>query len=77
MQFTGIKHREGFFRLATLQRWLVIVTGTQYIEEMRKASEDELTRIDAASQVRLYQDSFLLFVPDNVITLSRTYLSVF
>ncbi|KJA25790.1 hypothetical protein HYPSUDRAFT_37266 [Hypholoma sublateritium FD-334 SS-4] len=44
------KHRVNLFKLATLQRWLVIVAGTQYIEELRKASEDDLAPIDAASQ---------------------------
>lgn len=77
MKFTVSKHRGGFFKLATLHRWLVIVTGTQYIEELRKASEDELAPIDAASQVRLYQHSFLSSSANNNITLSRIYLDIF
>ncbi|KAF8973584.1 cytochrome P450 monooxygenase [Flammula alnicola] len=44
------KYRPSIFKIATLNRWLVIVTGTQFIEELRKATEDEVSLIDVANE---------------------------
>ncbi|KAF9478052.1 cytochrome P450 [Pholiota conissans] len=35
-------HRSAIYKLATLNRWLVVVNGTQFMEELRKAPEDEI-----------------------------------
>jgi len=40
------KYRPGIFKVATLHRWLVIVTGSQHIEELRKATEEELSVVE-------------------------------
>ncbi|KAJ3508841.1 hypothetical protein NLJ89_g5533 [Agrocybe chaxingu] len=33
----------GIFKISTLSRWLVVITSTQHIEELRKAPEEEVT----------------------------------
>ncbi|KIM47830.1 hypothetical protein M413DRAFT_22429 [Hebeloma cylindrosporum] len=40
------KYRPRIFKVATLSRWLVIVTGPQHVEELRKATEEELSVVE-------------------------------
>ena len=36
-----------------MTRWQVIVSGTQYVEDMRKAPDDVLSFMEAVKEVRL------------------------
>jgi hypothetical protein len=40
-----------------MNRWLVIVSGEKYIEEFRKAPDDELDIASAAEEVSTVHDS--------------------
>ncbi|KIK94712.1 hypothetical protein PAXRUDRAFT_11881 [Paxillus rubicundulus Ve08.2h10] len=43
------KHKGSPFKVAGLYRWTVVVSGSQFVEEVRKASDDELSFMDAAN----------------------------
>ncbi|KAF9231272.1 cytochrome P450 [Melanogaster broomeanus] len=48
------KHKAAPFKVATLYNWMVVVSGRQYLEEMAKSPEDELSILEASN------DSFKL-----------------
>ncbi|KAF8167722.1 cytochrome P450 [Crassisporium funariophilum] len=45
------KYGPGIFKIANLNRWVVVIAGTQYIEELRKAPEDEVSFGEAAKEL--------------------------
>lgn len=59
------KYGPRIFKIATLNRWLVVVSGTQHIEELRKAAEDDVSFTAAAHKV-----GAPLFPPPSHSTLS-------
>ncbi|KAF8844182.1 cytochrome P450 [Paxillus ammoniavirescens] len=44
------KHKGTPFKVADLYRWTVVVSGPQLVEEVRKASDDELSFAEAANE---------------------------
>ena len=44
------QYHPGIFKIAILDRWLVVVTGAELIEDIRKAPEDELSFISATKE---------------------------
>ncbi|KAL0951447.1 hypothetical protein HGRIS_008136 [Hohenbuehelia grisea] len=44
-------YKPGIFKVASLNRWTVVVTGQRLIEEMRKAPDDHLSFPQAANEV--------------------------
>lgn len=51
---TTVQSSSGIFRYPTLSRWIVVVAKSKYIEELRKAPEDELSASEAMSEVCLW-----------------------
>ncbi|KAF8807759.1 cytochrome P450 [Phlegmacium glaucopus] len=45
------KYHPGIFKIAILDRWIIVVTGTGFIEDIRKAPEDELSFISATNEL--------------------------
>ncbi|KIK77776.1 hypothetical protein PAXRUDRAFT_834874 [Paxillus rubicundulus Ve08.2h10] len=43
------KHKGAPFKVANLYRWMVVVSGSQSVEDMRKASDDELSLAEASN----------------------------
>ncbi|KAF8844184.1 cytochrome P450 [Paxillus ammoniavirescens] len=43
------KHKGTPFKVANLYRWTVVVSGLQFVEEVRKASDDELSLLEASN----------------------------
>ncbi|KIJ09984.1 hypothetical protein PAXINDRAFT_102115 [Paxillus involutus ATCC 200175] len=43
------KHKGALFKVADLYRWTVIVSGPQFVEDVRKASDDELSFMEATN----------------------------
>ncbi|KIJ21175.1 hypothetical protein PAXINDRAFT_65823 [Paxillus involutus ATCC 200175] len=43
------KHKGTLFKVPGLYRWTVVVSGPQFLEDMNKASEDELSFMEAAN----------------------------
>ena len=48
-----IQYKGGLFRVPLLTRWTVIVTGPKFIEELRKAPDEQLSFEDAIDEVCL------------------------
>lgn len=44
--------RPGIFRIATLNRWIVVVCGTKFVEELRKAPDTDVSYEEALNDVR-------------------------
>ena len=51
--------------MANLDRWLIVVTGTEFIEDVRKAPEDELSFISATNEASSLDTSSLQFLLSN------------
>ncbi|KAF9246259.1 cytochrome P450 [Melanogaster broomeanus] len=43
------KHKAAPFKVATLHRWLVVVSGSQYLEDIARRPDDELSAVEAAN----------------------------
>ncbi|KAF9244074.1 cytochrome P450 [Melanogaster broomeanus] len=41
------KHKGGAFKVVNMYSWLVIVSGTRYVDDIRNASDDELSNMEA------------------------------
>lgn len=53
----------GIFRYPTLTRWIVVVTKSKYVEELRKAPEDELSASEAMKKAcPLYLHMFFILM---------------
>ena len=46
-----LKYRHSIFRVPNLDKWMVIVRGPEYIEEIKKAPETQLSFVDEAEEV--------------------------
>ncbi|KAF8078797.1 cytochrome P450 [Lyophyllum atratum] len=46
------RHRLSAFKVARFTRWIVIITGPQLIEELRKAPEDEMSYDDVCAEMK-------------------------
>lgn len=46
------QYKGSMFKLPQLFRWHVIVTSPKFVDELRKAGDDELNFMDAANEVR-------------------------
>jgi hypothetical protein len=47
------QHRHSIFKLPNFSRWTVVVTGSKFIDELRKAPEDVLSFAEATDEVML------------------------
>ncbi|KAF8745079.1 hypothetical protein AX14_010551 [Amanita brunnescens Koide BX004] len=45
------RFRPGIFKIATLNRWIVVVCGTKFIEELRKAPDTDISSEEAVNDV--------------------------
>ncbi|KAF9482443.1 cytochrome P450 [Pholiota conissans] len=54
------KHYPGLFKVPTMGRWMVVATGPQSVEDIRRASDDQLSFIEALIQ------SDYTFGPENL-----------
>jgi len=45
------KHRDGMFKIATMDRWIVVLTGTKLVAECSKAREEDLSAHTATHSV--------------------------
>ncbi|KIJ05361.1 hypothetical protein PAXINDRAFT_93577, partial [Paxillus involutus ATCC 200175] len=45
------KHKGTPFKVADLHRWTVVVSGPQFVEDVRKASDDELSSAEAVNDI--------------------------
>ncbi|KAF8325934.1 cytochrome P450, partial [Amanita rubescens] len=45
------KYRGSIFKIPMMTQWMVVVTGPQLFEDVRKASDDELSFLDAAAEM--------------------------
>ena len=57
--YTYTQYPESAFKIATFDRWMVIVSGRSMVEELRKRGEAELSRPRGSQEVRY---SLCLFV---------------
>lgn len=46
-----LKHYPGLFKIPTMGRWMVVATGPQLIDDIRRASDDQLSFTEAISEV--------------------------
>ncbi|KAF9447789.1 cytochrome P450 [Macrolepiota fuliginosa MF-IS2] len=46
-----LKFPGGIFRCPTLTRWIVVIAKTKYVEELRKAPEDDLSASEAMKEI--------------------------
>ncbi|KAF8833481.1 cytochrome P450 [Paxillus ammoniavirescens] len=44
------RHKGTPFKVADMRRWMVVVSGPQFVEDVRKASDDELSLVEAANE---------------------------
>jgi hypothetical protein len=45
--------RRGLFKIATFRRWMVVVSGPEVIEDIRKAPDDVLSMEASSIEVRM------------------------
>ena len=45
------QYRGSIFKIPMLSQWMIVVTGPQLIEDMRRASDDQLSEYDAFAEV--------------------------
>jgi len=63
MSYWSYQFPNGIFRYPTLTRWIVVVTKSKYVEELRKAPEDEVSASEAMKEVRqLYLYMFFILM---------------
>ena len=43
--------RPGIFKIATFNRWIVVVCGTKFVEELRKAPDTDVSYEEAVNEV--------------------------
>ena len=53
------QYKGGFFRIPNLKGWTVVVTGPKFIEEVRRAPEDQLSFEVAVEEVGLTPNELL------------------
>jgi hypothetical protein len=58
-----LQHKGTPFKVARLYRWMVVVSGPQFVEDVRKASDEELSFMEASNEV-----SNSLFLPRWVLS---------
>ncbi|KAF8994954.1 cytochrome P450 [Cyathus striatus] len=46
-----VKYHGEPFKVATMGRWLVLVSGTQIMEDVRKAKEDQLSNVEGLTEI--------------------------
>ena len=46
-----IQYSGSFFKVPTMSKWMIVVSGTRYIEDIRNASEEYLSLHEAFNQV--------------------------
>ena len=49
----ALQYKGRAFKVANFNRWLVIVSGPNLIDDVRKAADHELSFLDAANEVRI------------------------
>ena len=55
MMFTeASQYKGGAFKIALVDRWIVVVSGPQLIEEIRKMPDEQMSFLDAASEVSFF-----------------------
>ncbi|KAF9231273.1 cytochrome P450 [Melanogaster broomeanus] len=45
------KHKDAPFKVATLHRWMVILGGSRYLEDITKYRDDELSAVEASNDI--------------------------
>lgn len=45
------KHRNGMFKIATMDRWIVVISGSKLVAECSKAREEDLSAHTATHSV--------------------------
>ena len=43
--------RSGIFKVATFNRWIVVVCGAKFVEELRKAPDADVSYAEAVNEV--------------------------
>jgi len=46
-----IQYPDGIFKVATIDKWMVVVTGRKRLDELRKAPDDALSFQEATDEV--------------------------
>jgi hypothetical protein len=49
----GLKYPNQPFKIAAMSKWVVVVSGKQYIDDIRKAPDEVLSLVEAIAEVRL------------------------
>ncbi|KAF9244148.1 cytochrome P450 [Melanogaster broomeanus] len=49
------KHKGAAFKVVNMYNWLVIVSGTRYVEDIRNASDDELSNMEAINDTMKFE----------------------
>ncbi|KAF9244149.1 cytochrome P450 [Melanogaster broomeanus] len=49
------KHKDAAFKVVNMYNWLVIVSGTRYVEDIRNASDDELSNMEAINDTMKFE----------------------
>jgi hypothetical protein len=47
----SIQYRGSFFKLPTMTKWMVVASGSRYVDDIRNASEEYLSLHEALIQV--------------------------
>lgn len=50
--YSYFQTKPGLFKIATFRRWMVLATGPQLIEDVRKAPDDVLSKAEPLNEVR-------------------------
>ncbi|KAF8640809.1 hypothetical protein AX17_000458 [Amanita inopinata Kibby_2008] len=45
------RDQSGIFKVANFNQWIVVVCGTKYIEELRKAPDEDVSFVEAANEI--------------------------
>lgn len=47
----GFQHKGGIFKVALFDRWLLVLTGKKYVEELRKFPDDQVSFLHGTAEV--------------------------
>ena len=53
MRLENLKYRDSIFRIPNFDRWVVVLNGSQFIEEIKGVLESKLSLLDTVDEVRM------------------------
>ena len=57
-----MQYRGSIFKIPMMSQWAIIVTGPQLLADIRRASDDQLSFLDAAAEVMHPADLYHVYL---------------